>query len=323
MANGESPGIESLAGGVSSDIWIVRPASGPPFCVKRALPQLRVAAEWKADPVRNHIEVAWLKQVAALNPHVVPAVLATDAGTASFAMEYLPAGEFEPWKAKLARGVVDVQTAAAVGGLLAFVQAAFARSATARVTFDTGRAFYALRLEPYLIATARAHPDLAPLLATLAENTAHTRLTVAHGDVSPKNILVGPRGPVFLDAECAWFGDPAFDVAFCLNHLLLKTVWKPAAAPALLDAFDALRTAYCGGVDWEPAEEVDHRSARLLPALLLARIDGKSPVEYIVDDRRKDLVRAIAREMLRTQPTRLSDLRDVWVDRYAKSEALQ
>ena len=85
---------------------------------------------------------------------------------------------------------------------------------------------------PYLLATARAHPDRAAALESLAETTARTKFTVVHGDVSPKNILIGPRGPVFIDAECAWFGDPAFDLAFCLNHLLLKCLWVPAAAAA-------------------------------------------------------------------------------------------
>ena len=131
--------------------------------------------------------------------------------------------------------------------------------------FDTGPAFHALRLEPYLLATARVHRDLAPTLESLAERTATTKLTVVHGDVSPKNILLGPRGPVFLDAECAWFGDPAFDLAFCLNHLLLKTVWVPSAASRLLESFDALSRAYLAGVDWEPPAALNGRTATCCP----------------------------------------------------------
>ena len=104
-----------------------------------------------------------------------------------------------------------------------------------------------------------------------------------HGDVSPKNILVGPQGPVFLDAECAWYGDPAFDLAFCLNHLLLKCVWVPPARAGFLRCFDALSAAYLEASLASPA--VEARAATLLPGLLLARVDGKSPVEYLTSER--------------------------------------
>src|SRR3546814_2979244 len=66
-------------------------------------------------------------------------------------------------------------------------------------------------------------------------------------------ILIGPDGPIFLDAECAWYGDPAFDLAFCLNHLLLKCLWTPRATAGFLSCFDALSRRYPEGVDWEPA----------------------------------------------------------------------
>src|SRR5262249_10860065 len=146
--------------------------------------------------------------------------------------------------------------AAEIGRRLVRIHAEFARSSAAEAKFATDSIFYAIRLEPYLLATARAHPDLAAALERLAETTANTKLTLVHGDVSPKNILVGPRGPVFIDAECAWFGDPAFDLAFCLNHLLLKCLWVPQAAPRLLAAFDSLAASYLLGVDWEPAEAI-------------------------------------------------------------------
>ena len=78
------------------------------------------------------------------------------------------------------------------------------------------------------------------MLRALAERTAQTRIALVHGDVSPKNILVGPDAPVLLDAECAWYGDPAFDIAFCLNHLLLKAVLLPHHLDELMQAFEAL-----------------------------------------------------------------------------------
>jgi hypothetical protein len=51
------------------------------------------------------------------------------------------------------------------------------------------------------------------------------------------------------------------------------------------------------------------RTSRLLPGLLLARIDGKSPVEYLSESQRQNL-RARAREMLSTPVEHLDGLVD-------------
>ena len=123
---------------------------------------------------------------------------------------------------------------------------------------------------------------------------------LVHGDVSPKNILVRDAGPVFLDAECAWWGDPAFDLAFCLNHMFLKSVWVPHAREGFLRCYDALSSAYLAGVAWEARAELEERAATLLPGLLLGRVDGKSPVEYLDEAGRSLVRRARARAARRT-----------------------
>jgi aminoglycoside phosphotransferase (APT) family kinase protein len=311
VSGGTTARFERLPGGVSSDIWLVR-AGAAAFCVKRALPRLRVAADWRAPIERNTKEAGWIKAVGGFMPEAVPALLAEDAEAGMFAMDYLPPQSFEGWKTQLQRGHVMPATAAEIGRRLARIHRRFARSPGAAVEFATDAIFQAIRLEPYLLSTARAHPDRAAALERLAETTARTKLTLVHGDVSPKNILVGPPGPVFIDAECAWFGDPAFDLAFCLNHLLLKCIWVPPAALRLLAAFDRLAETYLGGVDWEPREEIDRRTARLLPGLLLARIDGKSPVEYLTEEQDKDRVRRVARLLLADPPHHLAEIRTAW-----------
>jgi aminoglycoside phosphotransferase (APT) family kinase protein len=301
----------SLEGGVSSDIWLVGDGSRS-FCVKRALPRLRVAAEWLAPVQRNLYEAAWLKRAARLVPGSVPEVLADDPDAGMFAMEYLDPGRHRCWKADLLAARVDPAVAEAVGKRLGALHSLFAREPDAPARFATDANFHALRLEPYLLATARAHADLAEPIERLVARTANTKRTVVHGDVSPKNILVGPKGPVFLDAECAWFGDPAFDLAFCLNHLLLKCLAVPAAAVELQEAFRALATAYLAEVDWEDPAEVESRAATLLPGLFLARVDGKSPAEYVTLESSKDQVRRVARRFLKEPQQSLSQVAAVW-----------
>jgi aminoglycoside phosphotransferase (APT) family kinase protein len=156
------------------------------------------------------------------------------------------------------------------------------------------------------------HPDRAEQLLALVAVTQANRRALVHGDVSPKNILCGPLDPVFLDAECAWWGDPAFDLAFCLNHLLLKCLWTPRAAGGFLRCFDALAATYLRGVAWEPQDALEQRAAALLPGLLLARVDGKSPVEYVTRESQKVQLRRVARALLADPPMRLAAIRNAW-----------
>jgi len=303
----EVPGASVLTGGVSSDIWKVALRSGP-VCVKRALPRLRVAQLWEAPVERNRYEWRWMQVAARIVPGSAPRVLAQDeAGL--FAMEYLDGERHPLWKGELRAGRADAAFARQVGERLARIHAATAGDAAIARDFATDAGFHAIRLEPYLLATARVHRDLAVPLQALAERTAATRAALVHGDVSPKNILVGPRGPVFLDAECAWYGDPAFALAFCLNHLLLKCLWVPEAAPRLLACFEALGAAYLQG--YAP-EGLEARAASLLPGLLLARVDGKSPVEYVTEEAQKARVRRVARALLATPPARLAEVKEAW-----------
>ena len=313
----DRPTMTPLAGGVSSDIWRVDLPAGP-VCLKRALAQLKVAAEWRAPVSRSGYEVAWLEAAARIDPRAVPRLVADSPEDGLFAMEFLDPAEFPQWKSELMAGRADPAFAAEAGRRLAAIHAATAGDADVAARFASDAIFHAIRLEPYLEATARRHPDLAAVLNGLAGLTARTRRALVHGDVSPKNILAGPRGPVFLDAECAWYGDPAFDLAFCLNHLLLKCLYRPAAAGAYLACFDALAAAYLAGVDWEPEGEAEARVARLLPGLLLARVDGKSPVEYLEDEASRDSVRRAARDLLAAPASRLDAVKQRWAVELAR-----
>jgi len=257
-----------------------------------------VAADWRASVERNRYEARWMRRAEAAAPGSAPALLGQDEASGALAMQFLPPERFLLWKGELHAGRADSAFAAAVGATLARIHAATAADPTVAADFPTDAIFYDIRLEPYLVATAARHPDRAEALLAIVAETRATKRALVHGDVSPKNILAGPAGPVFLDAECAWWGDPAFDLAFCLNHLLLKCLWTPPAREGFLACFDALASAYAGGIDWEPREALLARAARLLPGLLLARVDGKSPAEYITGDADKNRVRRVARALL-------------------------
>jgi aminoglycoside phosphotransferase (APT) family kinase protein len=227
-------------------------------------------------------------------------------------MAYLDPVDYPCWKDSLRDGTIDPAFAASVGEVLVRIHEKTANRDEIAKNFSNDAMFEALRIEPYLLATASRHVDQADRLSALAETTRVTKRSLVHGDVSPKNILQGPEGPVFLDSECACYGDPAFDFAFCLNHLLLKSIWRPQWRTAYADCFEALAAGYLARVAWEPVADLEHRASGLLAALLLARIDGKSPVEYITDESDKARVRQIALRFL-DQPARtLREISDAW-----------
>lgn len=311
LLNGADARGEPLTGGVSSDIWRIDLPGGP-ICIKRALPKLRVTADWQAPVERNIYEARWMRVASRTVPGASPALLGQDAVSGTLAMAYLPPDRYPLWKGRLRDGHVDIAFAASVAGTLGRIHAATATDATLAADFPTDAIFYDIRLEPYLTQTGRAHPDLADRMARLIATTQHHKRALVHGDVSPKNILCGPDGPVFLDAECAWWGDPAFDLAFCLNHLMLKCLWVPSAHAALLKSMVAMTAAYLPLVTWEPASALEARTAHLLPALFLARVDGKSPVEYITRETQRDQVRRVARRLLFDPPDHLAEVFRAW-----------
>lgn len=311
----EHPAIVPLTGGVSSLIVRADTRNGP-VCIKQALPELKVTSHWSAPLARNHAELAWIREVALILPQAVPAILGEDPPSYCFAMQWLAPDDHPVWKAQLLDGQARPEFAAQVAHHLVSIHSRTAcRPALAeRFAFDQN--FFELRLDPYFGATARVHADCAAVLQTLIEQTANHRLALIHGDVSPKNILAGPNGPIFLDAECAVYGDPAFDVAFCLTHLFAKCLWRPASAEDYLHCAEAFAAQYFPGVGWEAAATIEARAAHLLAAILLARVDGKSPLEYLTDADRERL-RGFARRWLLSPATRLATMRAAWKEELA------
>jgi aminoglycoside phosphotransferase (APT) family kinase protein len=294
--------LTPLAGGVSSDIYRADLPQSV-VCVKRALPRLKVAADWQVPIERNRYEVDWLRVAGATVPHAVPKLLGEHRPSGTFVMEWLAPETYPVWKSLLLAGRSDAGTARDVGDVFGRIHAATADRADIAARFATDALFHAIRLDPYLVTAARAHPAVAERLLELVRVTATTKRALVHGDASPKNILIGPHGPVILDAECAWYGDPAFDVAFLLNHLVLKTALYPERRLAYRAMSEALVEGYRVHGRWEPWDELEARIAALLPGLMLARVDGKSPVEYLVGHPAAEFVRNFANGCL-LHPTR-------------------
>jgi 5-methylthioribose kinase len=287
----------SLGGGVSNVVLLAE-SGKQRLVVKQSLPRLMVADEWLATRERIITEAESLELTLRLTPGAVPAAIDVDAATYAIAIEAAPLG-WRTWKDALLAGDADSSVASRLGEILATWQAGTTDDDQVRSRFGDYEAFEQLRVDPYYRTIARRHPALAfEIGRTIEAMLAHRRCLV-HADFSPKNVLIGDEGLWVIDHECAHVGDPAFDVAFLLNHLLLKTIHRPADADAYRECARAFLAAY-GDV---PAGVTAH-----LGCQLLARVDGKSPAEYL-DERGRRVARSAAIALIRHPP---ADPLDAW-----------
>lgn len=295
--------VSELAGGVSNIVLLVEHPGGR-FVLKQALSQLRVEQEWFSDMRRIFAECAALRTLAPKLPTgCVPEVLFEDQSNFTFAMTAAPA-EAESWKAQLLRGEADDRIAQAVATMLGTLIRESWDSSEMADQFADIQIFDELRLDPYYRRMASVCPDLAPHFHRLIENCRTRRVSLVHGDWSPKNILSYNGRAMAIDFEVIHFGDPSFDSAFLLNHLLLKTFHGIAGAPRLARVFWRTLRAEMPQAPWFEQATLEH-----LAGLLLARMDGKSPAEYIRDPEQKDRIRRFGRKLIEDPP---KTIEEVW-----------
>lgn len=295
LLTGNRARLTPLAGGVSSDIMLVEQDSRQ-FVLKRSLEKLRVEDDWRCSTARNISECEAIRYASRLFPENVPRILHADAEQRLFIMEYF-GSEFTPWKTRLLKGDIDLQVGEKIGALLARLHGSSWLAPGLRKQFNTGADFFALRIEPYLLTTGQRHPQLKPLFQQEAERIQRTSLALVHGDWSAKNFLVSEDRLIILDWEVAWFGDPAFDAAFFLNLIYLKSLLNSGQLHQYFELMSVFRAAY-GQQLYQLDEQLERRILRLTLMLMLARIDGKSRAEYITSDADKNLVRAFTRHAL-------------------------
>lgn len=297
--------LTELGGGVSNTVLLVE-VTGRRFVLKQALGKLRVQDDWFSDRSRIFRESAALSWAA---PHLpaggVPEILFEDRENSLCAMTAAPP-DAQTWKSLLLAGEIDTGTAERIARMLAAIVRASWRDAESERLFGDPTVFDQLRLDPYYRTTAARHPDLAPQFARLMRESSARRVSLVHGDWSPKNFLVSANTVMAIDFEVVHFGDPAFDAAFLLNHLLLKSFYRPQWNRELtrlaLHFWDVYRAGIPSDCEWIETATLAH-----LGCLLLARIDGKSPAEYITAPSLREQIRAFARNLILAPPARVSD----------------
>ena len=322
IAPGAHVTMEALGGGVSNVVLAAR-TDDRAMVLKQSLPRLRVADEWLVKRERVLTEAAALSWAGAVAPRAVPSVLDVDPAQFAITIALAP-DDWRPWKDLLLAGQVDPAVAARLGSLLAAWHSASAQPPSAPVPvseqgdrpidvafspdrFDDPEAFEQLRIDPYYRTILAKHPAVAGEIAGYIDRMAHCRRCLVHGDYSPKNVLVGPDGLWVLDFEVAHLGDPAFDLAFMLNHLALKAIHRPAHADRYEACALSFWRSYQRGVPPGFAGPTSYVLGHL-GCLMLARVDGKSPAEYLTAAEQAR-ARSLALSLLAAPP---ASLERVW-----------
>lgn len=294
------PGIQftPLKGGVSSDIVLVSDGENS-VVVKQALPKLNVEDDWYADISRNENEQKFLQFLRKIKSEASPKLLYSNSEHSFFVMEFLDEG-FQNWKKMMLNGIFDPMIAEKSAELLATIHQKSWNNEDLKQEFNKSQNFYELRTEPYLVTTGERHSDLKDQFFDEVERLKLHQEAIVHGDFSPKNIMVKNGRVVLLDHEVAWFGDPAFDLAFFINHLYLKMLNHFKKTGEIQDMTKIGWKSYFDQMGERVLQQMESRTIRLLLMMMLARIDGKSPVEYLDNDQQQ-FVRSFVKKHLPTE----------------------
>ena len=308
LANGDRAQVSPMPGAMSSELRKVELGWGK-VCLKKSRPLL-AGSDSDVPMERSRYEYQWLKLARSALGEAVPEVYGEH--EAMFAMEYLDPQTHGSWREQLCSGDISPSTAAAVGRLIGRFHAATANNLAIAQCFPSDAAFIVLRIQQLFVAGAASQSGVAKRLLELAAMLRECRIALIHGNLCPENVLVGSRGPILIDAQCASYGDPAFDLASCLAELLLLGVWAPLWRDPYLNCYAAFQAAYLQRINWEGPEQTEERAALLLPAILLGAARGGLPSRHLYETEKRDLVASIARKLLTEPVFRLSAVRETW-----------
>lgn len=307
LPKGETITTRILPGGVSCRTVLIEFGDGRAWVLKQALARLRVQADWFSDPVRIHREAAGLRWLSRLAPPGATVDFVFEDPVAHvLAMTAVPSPHAN-WKALLLERGPEADHAQQFGRLLGTIhRTGAAQAAALRVEFADLTFFEQLRLEAYYRSTAAKVPAAAEFYARLIADTLGHRETIVHGDFSPKNILLCAGRLVLLDHEVIHWGDPGFDLGFALTHLLAKARHVSGRRDAFAQAARSFWSAYAAETTgFFPG--LEERAVRHTLGCLLARVDGRSPLEYLTPAERA-AQRAAVLAQISTPPLAVGDL---------------
>ncbi|MEO8960482.1 MAG: aminoglycoside phosphotransferase family protein [Ginsengibacter sp.] len=291
--------IETLSGGISNSVLKISSGKSQ-FVLKQALHQLRVNTEWFSDVARSNVEKQALKFLPNIIPGITPQLIYEDESNYLFIMECAPESSVT-WKSLLMRQDCNERIARKVGMILGRLHERTHDLQEAQELFRNKKFFYQLRIEPFFEFLQWKHPDFKSEINQHIAHCLESESSVVIGDYSPKNILVNEENVMVIDFEVIHYGDSSFDLGFLTTHLLLKSLKFGKFRRLYYDVLREIVKGYFSHVHFSKRADLEALAVQQLAWIMLARVDGKSPIEYITEDSQKELIRVASYEILHNQ----------------------
>ena len=298
---------KKLEGGVSSEVYYVKTNKNE-YCIKRSLKKLLVKKDWIANTNRIKFEYYWLNHCRNILNKNIPKTYEFNNKKKYIVMEYLNNSKYKTLKELYFKKIINLNTIRLISKHLYKIHSKSNNYKT-KILFKGNRNnFNDLRLDPYFNEVGRVYPKYKKYVKDLNKNYLINSSTLVHGDFSPKNILIGKNKIVYLDAECCNFGDPIFDLVFFSNHLLLKSIFIKDKSKEFIKSYIIFYKEYLKNLNAEKSKLYIDRIIKMTPIMMLARIDGKSPVEYIKSKKIKNTIRNKSFLLLERNINSLNDI---------------
>ena len=296
-----------LKGGVSSEVYKVVTKKNI-YCIKRSLKKLLVQKEWIVDQNRIYYEYLWLVHCKKILKQNVPVIYDFNKEENYIIMEYLDNTKYKTLKELYFEKKINFSTIKSISKHLYKIHSLSNDVKTMKIFRRNNQNFFDLRLDPYFNEVARVFPELNDKVKQINKSYRENSSTLVHGDFSPKNILIGKNRILYLDAECCNYGDPVFDLVFFSNHLLIKSMYFESKKKEFLEAFKIFYNHYLKNFNKKNKINYLKRIIDMIPIMLLARVDGKSPVEYIKSKKLKNNIREKSFKMIKNKLLDLDDI---------------
>ena len=298
---------KKLTGGVSSEVYHVKTIKNN-YCIKRSLKRLLVKKKWIANTNRIKFEYLWLKHCQNILKRNIPNTYEFNNKKKYIVMEYLKTSQYKTLKQLYFNKIININTIRSISKHLYKIHSNSNDYKTKKTFEGNYKNFYDLRLDPYFNEVGRVYPKYKGYIKKINESYIKHSNTLVHGDFSPKNILVGKNKIIYLDAECCNFGDPVFDLVFFTNHLLIKSIFFKDKSQEFIKLYISFYKEYLSNLSTKNFNSYIDRIIKMTPIMLLSRVDGKSPVEYINKVKIKNIIRKKSFLLLDSKISSLNDI---------------